>query len=254
MKTTTTLLVAAALAGLCMTPASAAILVSEDFNYTAGHTVSADTLNGGTGFSGAWVANTTANGGRTVSDNELGTGTGNSMFINPTSGTTTAARRLSDTFTNLRGASTELWFSFDAEHGNNGTRVFGLSFLSAFVGEGDEGDERLILGKRNNDAVSEQDWQLFVGGGANSGSGVKTADGAVKLLLKMDFDTSTLSSWVLLFPARGAITATGSRRSPRPRTAPCWRSAKPGKIRSPTPATSIWSCAGPPMAGPPGGL
>lgn len=180
--------------------AAAAPLVSEDFDYTTGTTVNADSLNGGTGFTGAWATNNMpGNGTGTVSANELGSGTGNSLFIQPTSGTTTAFRQLSGTLDTLRGASTTLWLSYDVELSTVGTRFAGLQMNSGYSSPGSGGTERLFFGKGSaGGSFNGLNWDLTLAGSNPTDSGIAVVqDQAAKLLMKFDFDADSLSGWVL---------------------------------------------------------
>jgi hypothetical protein len=190
--------------------ASAAVLVAEDFNYTTGNTVNANSLNGGAGFTGAWATNNMpGNGTGTVSSNQLGTFTGNSLFINPTSGDTTAFRQLSGTFNTLRGASNTLWLGYDIEISLVGTRYAGLQMNSGYFSPASSGTERLFIGKGSAKAgaidnnggsfnFNGLNWNLTGGGARISDSGVGVvANHAVKLVLKLDFAGGSISGWVL---------------------------------------------------------
>lgn len=162
----------------------------EGFDYDTGTLAGQD---GGDGFSGAWgpvsaagTINVVAPG---LEAGDLPT-TGNAVYLNPTSGTTTSLRSLTDAF----GADgTTTYISFVA-HQEVGNRFFGLALFN-------NGAERLLIGSSSN-----PNWGITtpsgLGGHTAFSSTGKIADDPVLLVLRIDsvVGNDTLRLYVLPEP------------------------------------------------------
>lgn len=189
----------AAVGAMAPLAARADTIAYEGFDYDTGSLAG---QSGGDGFSGAWGA--IANGTINVVTPGLGAGdlptSGNAVFIEPASGTTTILRSLSST---LGADGTTTYVSFLA-HQTTGNRFFGVSLYSG-------GAERLLIGSSSN-----PNWGITVPGGLGGhtafSSTPKIAEDPVLLVLRIDSvaGNDTLRLYVLPEPVEDEPVAASA--------------------------------------------